>query len=105
MPLHVVASREAAVTFAREAIEKGWARAAAVDDPRGPQLPTDAVPIPVCATEAGFRAHVLKRPGARCCPAQRSTRQPFERRRPMRVGPQGHRELIEAIAAGDVGRL
>ncbi|MEV2221832.1 hypothetical protein AB0E01_18410 [Nocardia vinacea] len=31
-PLHFVASYEAAVTFAREAIEGGWARAVAVDD-------------------------------------------------------------------------
>lgn len=31
-PLHFVASYEAAVTFAREAVERGWARAVAVDD-------------------------------------------------------------------------
>ncbi|WP_280493172.1 hypothetical protein [Nocardia asiatica] len=39
-PLHFVASREAAVTFAREVIEKGWARAAAVDDRVDHSYPT-----------------------------------------------------------------
>lgn len=31
-PLHFVASYDAAVTFAREAVRGGWARAVAVDD-------------------------------------------------------------------------
>lgn len=39
-PLHFVASREAAVTFAREVIEKGWARAATVDDRVDHSYPT-----------------------------------------------------------------
>ncbi|WP_051178461.1 hypothetical protein [Nocardia concava] len=31
-PLHFLATYEAAITFAREAVEGGWARAVAVDD-------------------------------------------------------------------------
>lgn len=31
-PLHFLASHEAAITFAREAVEGGWARTVAVDD-------------------------------------------------------------------------
>lgn len=52
-PLHFVASREAAVAFAREAIDKGWARAAAVDDrvdQSYPTMPCQFLHAPASAT-------------------------------------------------------
>ncbi|MEU1960529.1 hypothetical protein [Nocardia sp. NPDC019304] len=52
-PLHFVASREAAIAFARESTEGGWARAAAVDqqvDESYPAMPCQRLyPVPSAA--------------------------------------------------------